>query len=116
MPKKRGISHESRARAVLKLKTLQQIHPEGCTVTRLAQKLGWRNKETEETVEDLVQSGMIYGDYVSQWARTHLKGSKLPRSGAYLLKVSPYGDEFLRLWNELTRMAESRDHHYSEME
>jgi DNA-binding IclR family transcriptional regulator len=115
MPRRPGITHEARAKVLLELKEFQQQHPEGCTVTRLSLRLGWRKKETERTVDDLVESGMVYGDYVSPWVLTHPKGSKLVTSGD-LIKVSPWGDEFLRRWDELTKLAEARDHHYSEME
>ena len=115
MPKKAGVSHESRAKMLLTLKELQQQYPDGCTVTRLSQKLGWRNRETQRTVDDLVESGMIYGDYASEWVLTHLKGTILPKSGGYLLKVSPWGDEFLSHWNQLTKLSEARDHQYTEV-
>jgi hypothetical protein len=57
---------------------------------------------------------MVYGDYLSPWVQDHIKGSILPESGGYLLKVSPWGDAFLKHWEELEKLSTARDHHYSE--
>lgn len=116
MPKKRGISHLSRAILLLELKSFQQEHPDGCTVTRLNQRLRWRSTDTQKIVGDLVDTGMIYGDYLSEWTRTHLKGTVIPKSGGYLLKVSPWGDQFLKHWEELNKLSTATDHSYSEFE
>lgn len=105
----------SRARVLLELKRFQQEHPEGCTVTRLNQRLGWSSNETERTVDDLVESGMVFGDYAPPWVVTHIKGMILPKSGGYLLKVSPWGDEFLKHWDELTKLSKAQDHQYTEV-
>jgi len=115
MPRKQGISHDARAKVMLELKTFQQSHPEGCALTRLNQRLGWNTNYTARVIDDLVSSGMVYGDYVSEWARTHHKSSTLSKSGDYLLKVSPWGDEFLKHWEELEKLSKARDHHYSEL-
>jgi len=112
MPRISGISHEARARALLELRAFQQLHPEGCTLTRLNQRLGWKTKDTTRVVDDLVSSEMVYGEYVSDWARTHEKSSILSMSGGYLLTVSHWGDEFLKHWDELDRLSTARDHHY----
>ncbi len=67
-------------------------------------------------IDDLVSSGIIYGDYVFPWARLHTKEGKLTKSGGHLPKVSPWGDEFLKHWDELNRLSTARDHHHSEIE
>jgi hypothetical protein len=59
---------------------------------------------------------MVYGDYVSPWTKNHIKSSILPESGGYLLKVSPWGDEFLKHWEELEKLSIARNHHYSEIQ
>jgi hypothetical protein len=97
------------------MKRFQQLHPEGCITTRLNQRLGWQSKDTMGVIDDLDLSGMICGDCVSSWAQSHIKG-RLPKSGGYLLKVSPWGDEFLSHWEELNKLSKARNHHYSELE
>jgi hypothetical protein len=87
----------------------------GCTAARLRQKLSWRKKETDEVIDDLVSSGMVYGDYLSPWVTSHHKGSSVAGM-PYLLKVSPWGDEFLNHWEELDKLSTATDHHYSELE
>jgi hypothetical protein len=59
---------------------------------------------------------MVYGDYASHWVVSHIKSSKLPKTGGYLLKVSPWGDEFLKHWEELNKLSTATDHQYSEFE
>lgn len=90
---------------MLELKRFQQQNPDGCTVTRLSQLLNWRGTDTNTIVDDLVQSGMVYGDYLTPWVRTHPSGSKIPKTGNYLVKVSPWGDEFLKHWEELDKLS-----------
>ncbi len=114
MPKRKGITHEARAKLMTELNQYQLLHPEGCTTTRLARNLGWSNDEAQKTVDDLAESGMVYGDYVSEWAKSHLKSAVLGKGGGYLLKVSPWGKEFLEHWDELGKLSVSRNHHYSE--
>ncbi|MBI3859553.1 MAG: hypothetical protein HY296_04860 [Thaumarchaeota archaeon] len=117
MPKRPTISHEARVTVILALRAYQHEHPDGCTLTRLNQRLGWRTKETTKTINDLVQSGMVYGDYLTPWVLTHPNPKhRLFKSGGYLLKVSPWGDEFLKHWEELNKLGTARDHHYSELE
>jgi hypothetical protein len=113
MPKKRAITQDARAKVLLKLKAYQQEHPDGGTITTLRHLLGWKEKDTKKIVDDLVETAMIYGDYLSPWIRTHRrKDSKV--LAPYLLKVSPWGDEFLEHWEELTKLATATDHYYSE--
>lgn len=81
----------------------------------LRQKLSWRKRETDEVIDNLVSSGMVYGDYLSPWVTSHHKGSSVAGM-PYLLKVSPWGNEFLKHWEELNKLATARDHHYSELE
>ena len=72
--------------------------------------------DTQKIVDDLDESGMVHGDRVSPWVKAHLKGSILIKSGGYLLKVSPWGDEFLKHWEELNKLSAATNHHYSELE
>ena len=59
---------------------------------------------------------MVYGDYLSPWSSSHIKPHKLTENMGYLLKVSPWGDQFLEHWKAITELAAARDHHYSEIE
>ncbi len=89
MPRRSGITQEARVRVMLELKKYQESDPRGCTATRLRQRLSWRKKETDKIIEDLVSSGMIYGDYLSSWVTSHHKGHSVAGL-PYLLKVSPW--------------------------
>jgi hypothetical protein len=94
MARKPGISHEARAKLMQELKELHTKSPDGSAVTRLSQGLGWKSTDTQKVVDDLVMSGMVYWDYLSPWALTHPNRpkTKLLKSGTYLLKVSPWGE------------------------
>ncbi len=61
-------------------------------------------------------SRMIYGDYLTPWITHHPNRPKTRfyKSGAFLLKVSYWGDDFLQHWAELDKLSVA-DNSYSEL-
>ena len=100
MPKESRISNKARAKVLREL----QESEDGLVMSKLNQQLGWRKRETIKVVDDLLTSGMVEGERVANWVKSHNRGTLL-EGIPWMYQVTSKGLGFLKHWDQLEMLS-----------